>query len=145
MKIGSFCSIAKTAILLTGHDYKRLTTYYLCRHVLKEDNPEEIHYKGRSVNIGNDVWLGYNTIILDGVRIGDGAVIGAGSVVTHDIEPYAIYAGNPAHFLRWRFSEDTINRIQKSHWWQYDLDHLKQLAERAECSIDELVSEGIIQ
>ncbi len=144
VKIGSFCSIAKTAILLTGHDYNRITTYYIKRHVLRENDPLEVKYKGKEVVIGHDVWVGYDTIILGGVHIGNGAIIGAGSVITKDVEPYAIYAGNPARFIKWRFSEETISTIQKTCWWHYDLDQLKQLAMKSDTPINQFLASHFI-
>jgi acetyltransferase-like isoleucine patch superfamily enzyme len=69
------------------------------------------------IEIGHDVWIGANAIIMDGVRIGTGAIIGAGAVVTKDVPPYAIYAGIPAKLLRFRFSADDIQQLLASEWW----------------------------
>jgi acetyltransferase-like isoleucine patch superfamily enzyme len=70
------------------------------------------------VVIGNDVWIGTGAIILRGLSVGDGAVIGAGAVVTKDVPPYAIVAGNPARVIKYRFEEAVIKRIQASKWWE---------------------------
>lgn len=70
--------------------------------------------------IGNDVWLGASSVVLKGVTIGDGAVVGAGAVVTKDVPPYAIVAGNPAQVIRFRFDEETIARLLASQWWDRD-------------------------
>ena len=71
--------------------------------------------------IGHDAWIGAHAIILPGCqRIGIGAIVGAGSVVTRDVEPYTIVAGNPAKFLRKRFDAETIERLLESHWWEND-------------------------
>jgi hypothetical protein len=78
--------------------------------------------------IGNDVWLGTRLLILSGVTIGDGAVIGAGSVVTNDVPPYAIVGGNPARVLRLRFSEDIIGRLLKLHWWNWPHEKVQAAA-----------------
>ena len=76
--------------------------------------------------IGNDVWIGHNAIILPSVsNIGDGAVIGAGSVVTKDVPPFAVVAGNPAKIILYRFSEEKIREIMKSPWWGKDINELK--------------------
>ncbi len=69
--------------------------------------------------IGHDVWVGTGAIIMQGISIGNGAVIGAGSVVTHDVPPYSIYVGNPAHFLRNRFSEDDIAYLEEARFFDY--------------------------
>jgi len=69
--------------------------------------------------IGNDVWIGLRAIIMPGVRIGDGAVIGAGSIVTKDVAPYAIVAGNPARFIRNRFTDEQIASLLAIRWWDW--------------------------
>jgi acetyltransferase-like isoleucine patch superfamily enzyme len=73
-----------------------------------------------NIKIGNDVFIGYGAILMfgeKGLSVGDGAVIGAGSIVTHDIEPYAIYAGAPAKFIKWRFDKKTRETLLKIRWW----------------------------
>jgi acetyltransferase-like isoleucine patch superfamily enzyme len=80
-----------------------------------------------NLHIGNDVWIGENTIILPNVmHIGDGAVIGAGSVVTRDVEEYSIVAGNPAKEIRKRFSKTIVEQIKTTRWWDLDKDVLIQ-------------------
>ncbi len=79
--------------------------------------------------IGHDVWIGHGAIILSGVRIGNGAVVGGGAVVTKDIEPYAIYAGNPARLIRYRFDSCLIEEIERTQWWDFDDHNLKLMAE----------------
>ena len=77
--------------------------------------------------IGNDVWIGQNVIILPSVSvIGNGAVIGAGSIVTKNVPPFAIVAGNPAKIMKYRFSDDIINRIEQSAWWDKSIEDLKK-------------------
>lgn len=76
--------------------------------------------------VGNDVWVGDNAIILPRVRsIGDGAIVGAGAVVTRDVPPYAIVAGNPARIVKYRFSPETIETLLKSRWWDKEIWELK--------------------
>lgn len=76
----------------------------------------------------NDVWVGTNVTIMPGCNIiGNGAIIGGVSVVTHDVPPYAIVAGNPAKILRYRFDEDIIKKLEESKWWELELDELKKL------------------
>lgn len=88
----------------------------LCDRWLVERNPLEI---------GNDVWIGTNAVIMPEVnRIGDGAVIGAGAVVSRDVPPYAVLLGNPARVVKYRFSEDVIARLLEEKWWEKDLGEL---------------------
>ena len=74
--------------------------------------------------IGNDVWIAAKSIVFQGVKIGNGAVIGAGSVVTKDVPDYAIVAGNPARIIRYRFTPDIIAYLNETKWWNYTLDNL---------------------
>ena len=78
------------------------------------------------MEIGNDVWIGMNAMILSGVKIGDGAVVGAGSVVTKDVEPYAVVAGNPAREIRKRFDDQTISELLKANWWDWDIQKIRE-------------------
>lgn len=75
--------------------------------------------------IGNDVWIGNNAIIKYGIKIGDGAIIGAGAVVTKDVEPYSIVGGVPAKIIKYRFSQDQIEFLQNFKWWDKDLEWIK--------------------
>jgi len=77
--------------------------------------------------IGNDVWIGGNVVILTGVSVGDGAIVGANSVVTKDIPPYAIVAGAPARVLRKRFDDETIDQLAKSSWWTLPIEEILSL------------------
>ncbi|MFI5767772.1 CatB-related O-acetyltransferase [Streptomyces sp. NPDC051658] len=74
--------------------------------------------------VGNDVWFGYNSMVMPGVRIGHGAIIGAGSVVTSDVPDYGIVGGNPARLIRARYDEETIARLLAVAWWDWPTDHL---------------------
>lgn len=106
--IGSYCSIAgESVFLLSGeHDYHRFSTFPFSRTILNRE-PESIT-KGPII-LEDDVWIGYRCIIMSGVRIGRGAVIGAGSVVRNDIPPYAVFVGN--RVIKYRFSNDIIEKI----------------------------------
>ena len=77
--------------------------------------------------IGNDVWIGYGAVVLNGVNIGDGAVVAAGAIVTKDVAPYSIVGGNPAKTIRMRFSDDIIEQLLKIKWWDYGADILRGL------------------
>jgi len=128
--IGKYCSIAPNVKIFLGgnHRVDWMTTYPF------SDWPDEFPTaKGISghpatkgdVVIGNDVWIGHSCIILSGVSIGDGAVLAAGSVVSKNIGSYEIWGGNPARFIRKRFSEDVIQRLIVIKWW--DLSREKVL------------------
>jgi acetyltransferase-like isoleucine patch superfamily enzyme len=75
--------------------------------------------------IGSDVWVGDNSVIIRGVSICNGAIVAAGSVVTKNVDPFSIVAGNPARLIRKRFSDEIIDRIQASEWWNYNMQELK--------------------
>lgn len=129
--IGDYCSIGPLVIILPsmGHilpkEYRnsRVSTFPLT--LLKKNSwKPEYDRPGREnegiINIGNDVWIGARAIINPGVQIGDGAVIGSGSVVTRDVEPYSIVAGNPAKVINYRYNQDQINKLLKIAWWNWD-------------------------
>lgn len=77
--------------------------------------------------IGNDVWIGQNATILPGVHIGDGAIIGLNSVVSKDVEPYTVVAGNPARFIRKRFDDELIGLLQRLRWWDKSVEEIQNL------------------
>jgi len=110
--IGNYCSIAKGVTFLLGgeHDFKKLSTFPFRIMYLNEkpNNPS----KGEIV-IGDDVWIGYGAFFLSGVKVGNGAVIGAKTVVSKDIPPYAIVVGNPMKIIKYRFPEGIIKRLQE--------------------------------
>lgn len=80
-------------------------------------------YKGDTV-IGNDVWIGYEAVIMPGVQIGDGAVIASKAVVTKDVAPYAIVGGHPASLIRFRFEKPVVDQLLTIRWWDWDLDKI---------------------
>ena len=83
----------------------------------------EINHK--CVNIGNDVWVGCDAIILPGVNVGDGAVIGAGAVVTKDVSPYEVVGGCPAHHIKMRFPEEIVELLEDIKWWDRDDEFMR--------------------
>jgi hypothetical protein len=91
----------------------------------KTQPPENsvVRTKG-DITIGNDVWIAGDAKILSGVTIGDGAVIGANSLVAKDVPAYAIYAGNPARLIRMRFSDEDIKTLEELRWWDWPLEHI---------------------
>lgn len=124
--IGNYCSIASNVnILLGGEHHSDWVTTYPFKTLKNESDHLETDKKSKgSVTIGNDVWIGMNSIILSGVHIGNGAIIGTGSVVTKDVPSYAIYAGNPARLIRFRFGEDIINELNEISWWHWNEDKI---------------------
>lgn len=124
LRIGKFCSISAgvTVMLNSEHRIDWVSTYPFPFFFAKWPSAKNI--KDHAINkgdvvIGNDVWIGYRAIILSGVHIGDGAIVGAGSIVTKDVSPYTIVAGNPAKTIRKRFDDKTINLLLKIKWWHW--------------------------
>jgi virginiamycin A acetyltransferase len=128
LKIGKFCSIAEDVTIVLGGEHKTdWTTTYPFWVALEEFYNFPVHSGTKGdVIIGNDVWIGLNSLILSGVTIGDGAVVGAGSVISTDVEPYAIVVGNPQKLIRKRFDEETINQLLKIKWWAWDIQRIKE-------------------
>ena len=120
-QIGSFVSIANGVVIGGGrHPMEWIAmspVFYEGRDSVKAKYSTHSRIPNKPVEIGHDVWVGRNAIILPGVRIGHGAVVGAGSVVTKDVAPYAIVAGNPARLVRFRFSETEIAALLDFAWW----------------------------
>lgn len=124
--IGKFCSIACSAKFLFNsgnHKMASLSTYtfplFFEEWDLEKENVAQAWDQKGDILIGNDVWIGYEAVILSGVTIGDGAVIGCRAVVTKDIPPYTIVGGVPAKPIRKRFDEETIKELQKIKWWDW--------------------------
>lgn len=120
LKIGKFCSIAGGVKILCGgeHVIDNATTYPFSLYL---NMSLRDHYSKGNVTIGNDVWIGSDAKIISGVTIGDGAIIGANSVVVKNVEPYAIYGGNPAKLIRYRFNETYRKIMMNLKWWNWPL------------------------
>ena len=110
LQIGNFCSIAKNVTFILGgnHMYSTISTYP--RHLIDEFDGLDSFSKGPIV-IEDDVWIGFGSIILSGVKLSKGTVVGAGSVVTKSTEPYSIVVGNPAKLMKKRFSDEIIKQL----------------------------------
>ena len=129
--IGKFCSIACGAKFLftsANHTMKALATYPFPLFfeewgLNKKDVTKSWDNKG-DIIIGNDVWIGYEAVILSGVTIGDGAIIGTRALVTKDVPPYTIVGGMPAKIIRKRFEEETINLLLEKKWWNWSREKI---------------------
>ena len=133
LKIGKFCSIACGAKFLfnsANHTVKSLSTYPFPIFFEEwgldvKDITSAWDNKGDIV-IGNDVWIGYEAVIMSGVTIGDGAIIGTRAVVTNDVPPYTIVGGVPAKQIRKRFPEEIISELLKLKWWDWTFKKISQ-------------------
>jgi virginiamycin A acetyltransferase len=128
LKIGRFCAIAYGVVIRLGEEHRTdwVTTYPFSRLFPKAKSfPGHPRSKG-DVIIGNDVWVGRDALILSGVEIGNGAVIAARSVVTKDVPPYSIMAGNPVKLVRFRFNKSIIAELQKIAWWNWPMPKIEE-------------------
>ena len=134
--MGKFCSIACGAKFLftsANHTQKSLSTYpfpiFFDEWDLDVEDITSAWDRKGDIIIGNDVWIGYEAVIMSGVTIGDGAIIGARSVVTKDIPPYTIVGGVPARQIRRRFSEETIAALLELKWWNWPREKIARKIE----------------
>lgn len=130
--IGKFCAIAKNVkFIMNGANHKisGISTYpfQIFGNGWEIVMPElkDLPIKGDTV-IGNDVWIGYDSLIMPGVKIGDGVIIASKAVVTKDIPPYAVVGGNPAKLLKMRFSNEEITKLLKVKWWNWPIDKISR-------------------
>lgn len=135
-EIGDFCSIAPfVSIGNYNHYLYYVTTHPFINHArfgyINNDYFTKEHIDSEKCRpvIGNDVWIGTHSVILRGTHIGDGAVIGAGSVVTKDIPPYAIAVGSPCKVIKYRFDREKIEALMRIKWWNWDDNKLKTSVE----------------
>lgn len=137
--IGKFCQIATGVEFVmndANHQTNAISTfpfYTLEGWEMEAPDPAEMPFKGDTI-IGNDVWIGQNALILPGVHIGDGAIIGANSVVGSDVEPYTIVAGNPAKELHRRFDKELIDMLLEFKWWDKSIEEINDLIPILTCS-----------
>lgn len=131
--IGKFCSIAcgaKFIFTSANHALGSLSTYpfpvFYDEWALDAVNVTDAWDNKGDIVVGNDVWIGYEAVILSGVTIGDGAIIGARAVVTKDVPPYTIVAGVPARTIRKRFDEETIARLEQLRWWDWPENEIRR-------------------
>lgn len=123
--IGRYCSIANNVSIGQGeHDVSRVSTSSL----FYKNAFDELTKK--TCEIGHDVWIGVGAVVLRGVIVGDGAVIGANSVVTRDVPAFGIVVGAPARLLRYRFEQDVIQTIRREGWWRFDIEKASEIVKR---------------
>jgi len=126
--IGKFCAIAaETHFIMTGdHKLDAISTYPfpIFGHSWESAfNIDDLPVKG-DIIIGHDVWFGYDSLVMNGVKIGNGAIIAARAVVVKDVPAYSIVAGNPAKVVKMRFDDKTIDRLQKIAWWDFSIEKI---------------------
>lgn len=131
-RIGAYTSIADNVIIGGAqHPVSWVSmspVFYKGRDSVKIKFSEFARTPDLNTVIGNDVWIGERALIKGGISIGDGAVVGMGSVVTKNVEPFSIVAGNPARLIKMRFPTEIIKELIESSWWEIDDDKIKKLA-----------------
>lgn len=122
--IGNYCAIARNTVFQqTNHETTKPAMQMRFYTDVLGDSLE--HTTNGPIVIGNDVWIGTQSIILSGVTVGDGAIIGAGSIVTRDVAPYSVVAGVPAEHVKWRFPEEIREALLELSWWDWDEDQIR--------------------
>lgn len=123
VRIGKYCSFAHGVLIIASgeHNYNSVSSFPFYAHYLDCGAEKDTYSKGE-IQIGSDVWVGARAIILSGVKIGDGAVIAAGAVVTKDVPPYAIVGGVPAKLIKYRFSPEIIKDLLQIKWWEWSAE-----------------------
>ncbi len=128
VNIGSFCSIADDVHMGgVAHNLESVSTspvFFNGKNIMKKNFAQQKNIEPSVINVGNDVWIGQGAFIKGGVTIGDGAVIGMGAILTKDVGPYEIWAGNPARLIRKRFDDDKIDKLLASKWWEFSDEEL---------------------
>jgi len=130
--IGKYCAIAEEVIFCGKMNYP-----WVANRNSVNSYPLGVQWGGETnvgvnrgkIEIGNDVWIGYRATILDGVKIGDGAIVGLGALVAKDVPPYAVVVGNPARIAHYRFSNKQIESLLKIKWWDWDIKTIKKRRE----------------
>lgn len=130
--IGRYCAIARGATFVMNGANHRMSGFSTYPFNIFGNGwerstplPQELPYKGDTV-VGNDVWIGYEAMLMPGVRVGDGAIVAARSVVSADVPAYAIVAGNPARVVRMRYDETQVQRLLRIAWWDWDADKVSR-------------------
>ncbi|MEG6532049.1 CatB-related O-acetyltransferase [Caldibacillus thermoamylovorans] len=125
--IGRYCSFARDVFIFNADHPKSFVTTHPFIYNVNLNVVKEEPIKRTQLSIGHDVWIGQNVIITSKVNsIGTGAIIGAGSVVTHNVPPYAIVAGVPAKVISYRFEKNVIENLLNSNWWENDVSYIRE-------------------
>lgn len=150
-EIGAFCSFAPGSAVVGNHDVYISSHEFLSYNGIWEQHPGYIpgtevkkpRYIEKTI-IGNDVWVGRNAIIIAGVKIGNGAIIGAGAVVTKDVPDYAVVAGNPAKIIKYRYSAEQIKKMNEIAWWNWSDEKIRKYQSDFYLDIDEFIGRHYI-
>ncbi|WP_332023317.1 CatB-related O-acetyltransferase [Kaistella sp.] len=130
--IGNYCSIAHNVNFIVDAGYHTLSAITNYPHINdRSTNPDLVEIRNNTIQkegitVGHDVWIGLNSIILPGIKIGNGATIAAGSVVTKDVPHFALVAGNPAKIVRMKHSAEEINRLLEIAWWNWSEEKINR-------------------
>lgn len=129
--IGNYCSIANNVEIYLGGNHRAdwITTYPFPHFFEEASHISNYEVTNGNVEIGSDVWLCQNSTILSGVKIGHGAIIANGALVTKDVAAYEIVGGNPAKHIRWRFDQPTRELLLQSSWWNWSQEELLEIAD----------------
>ena len=128
LKIGKFCSLAQGVTIVLGGEHRTdwVTTFPASPFFKSAKEIPDYSRSRGNVTIGSDVWIGRESMIMSGVNIGNGAVIGARSIVRKDVPPFAIVAGNPARVTGFRMEKDQIQALEKIAWWDWPLEKIEE-------------------
>jgi acetyltransferase-like isoleucine patch superfamily enzyme len=146
LTIGNFCSIAENTNIWLGSNHRTdwVTTYpfgHIHQHIFNNFNGKGHPATKGDVIIGNDVWIGSNVTIMSGVTIGDGAVIANNSHIVKNVEPYSLVGGNPGKLIKYRFSQEQIEKLLQIKWWYWDDNKINKFTSLlCNTNIDEFIN-----
>jgi len=130
IKIGKYCSISKNVTIITGgnHPINWVSTFpFRAKFNLEGKFKDGMPFSNGDIYIGNDVWIGTGVTILSGVKIGDGAVIAANATITKNVPAYAVVAGLPCKIIKYRFDNESIEKLLKIKWWNWDEHKVQEM------------------